>query len=427
MTHHALELVDSQNHADRVRAAIDAALRAWDGSVLEKAGGRSFEMTLHLLHRPLRLVASARNLKPIRFDFEGKQYELQPERQVQLPWDLLNRRGHVLGDPMSPSGALRMPVFDETLYFELVDEEGLRRVANPASERVWVVSKELSIQQVLADWRLSSARELPYPWQAYRDVPIDRIPGVQRATISEDRPQLSIAGGLRVQSGLYLSGYAPYLEAGDVGTGNPLSVDVNGELHGVIASQERLALPSKGPMTYRVEVPGLAFNDTYHVDTAGAHEGYASLSYHPADRESLRAGALPTRTEAKYRICGARILPSVLPALPIMRRRPHDVIGILTDGRAMEFRQPPSPPWLKLVDYPITARWEIPRKDVVWLLCIADNETTRWMDISVGELTSAAAEVIQELGADALIHDRCGNREAAKLSWLQLVGLASRR
>jgi hypothetical protein len=424
LTNHALELVDDENYANRVRAAIAAALRAWDGSVLEKTGGRSYEATLHLLPRPLRLVASAGNSTTIRFEFEGKQHELLPERQVQLPWELLNRSGRVLGDPMSPSGALRMPIYDETLQFELFDEEGLRRVANPASENVWVLSKDPSIQHILGAWRLPSAGELPYPWQAYRDAPVDRIPGVQRATISEDRPQLSLAGGLKVQSGFYLSGYAPYLEAGDVGAGNPLVVNVNGEFRGVITSQERLALPSDGPKTHRVEVPGLAFKDTYHIDTAGAREGYASLSYHPADRESLRAGALPTSTETKFRICGAQILPHDRPLLPIMRRRPHDVIGILIDGRSREFSQPPTPRWLALVDYPVTSRWEVPKEDLVWLLCIADAETTRWLDVAVGELSTAAAEVIRELGVDAIVHDRCGDREAARLSWIQLVRLA---
>lgn len=422
LTKHAQSLVADERHTTRVRAAIASALQSWDGSVLESAGGRSYELRLRLGPRPLAIYGSVASPSEINFTFRGITYSLSPGQEIRLPWDLLDRGGAVLGESKSRGGGVRVPWLGETIVFELVAEEGLRRVVNPNEDEVWVLTRDLAAQRNLREWLLSS--DLPYPWQAYHDVPTNQVPGVEIATVDEEEAQVALADGLEVQEGFYLSDHGPHLQVGDIGEGERLEVLVNGKAFASASSQMRIELPAEAGRTYAVEIPSLDFKQVYHASPTGAREGYGSLSYHPADPAALRTGASPTRESDQSRISGAAVYPKLCPALPIMRRRPHDVTAILADGSSREWAQPPLPLWLATVGYEDPARWEIPGDGVVWLLCWADNEVTRWLRAAIEELSLPAAEAIAELGLNAMVYDRTGNRDDAKVEWQRLVNRA---
>lgn len=423
LTDHALSLVEDPAHADRVRSAISSALATWDGSSLEKAGGRSFELRLRLGPRPLKLFASAANSMPVTFEFLGRQFVLEPQREIELPWDIIQYSGKVLGEPNSAGGAARIPGFDETILFENFDDEGLRRVITPTADRVWVLSKDRLVQVGLRDSRIGDST-LPYPWQAYRDVAVNDVPGAQVALVEEDLPPLAIAGGLRVQDGFYLSEFQPNLEAGDIGDGEPLVVLINGVPNGRISSHRRLRLPAEAGQTYVIGVPGLGFAARYHVVDKGPREGYGALSYHPADPASLRSGAMPTRADSRIRISGAQITPPYRVPLPIMRRLPDDVITIQGDGTAATHHRPANPPWLTMVNYPVAVRWEIPSAGVVWLLCPTRSEATRCAHATPKPLTPEARVTVLSLGPSVIVKDRIRTGVPVIDAWRELCRMA---
>jgi hypothetical protein len=120
LTQHALKLIEGEEFADRVRAAIRTAFRSWDGAELVETGsvGRFWPARLHFLIYPQpHLQVGARNPKPLELAINGEQHTLEPERELELPWALLERlraRPVDLGDPHSLAGGLRLPQLGDT-------------------------------------------------------------------------------------------------------------------------------------------------------------------------------------------------------------------------------------------------------------------------------------------------------------------------
>ncbi|MBA3584784.1 MAG: hypothetical protein H0W36_09725, partial [Gemmatimonadetes bacterium] len=288
LTGHALRLLADEQVEDRVRAAIKSAFRAWDGSELietPRGFGRLWPATVRLLPYPTpRLHLAAGNTKPLELTWQGTATVLEPGAEIQLPWTVLDAargRSVQLGDATSEVGALRVPALGETLLFELGDD-GLVRVDQPSEETVWVLTNSAALQQQASRRRFNDRGALPGPWQLFRDVPLSELPDVERATAPTTQEALRLTGGLLLARGIYLSGFAPLLEAGelDLGEDERLAVTVNGEPAGTIASGERLSLIAATPGTYRVAVGEGEFGASYDVEPRGTRLGFGSLRQH---------------------------------------------------------------------------------------------------------------------------------------------------
>lgn len=424
LTHHALELVEDETMAERVRAAIRSAYAAWDGSVLSASeGGRLWLARLRLLPYPLRLHAFAGNGKPIDFSFGERRFELAPGGAVELPWMIVERlreRPLVAGDPRSAAGALRLPCLGAGALFEL-GEEGLSLVERPSGERVWILTCERALQKQLERFRFQDGGVLPSPWQLLRDVPLEELPQVERAPAARSQASFALAGGLPLEPRVYLSGSPPLLAAGDLeDLVERIAVSVNGQEIGRVGSGERLELPCE-PGSYELVVGDGEWRACYSVEERGAPSGVGSLGHLLEGPRALRSGTRPLASATGTSVCGATISTPYEGDLPILTRAAN-LVTIDAAGAGQLHARPPTPTWFQEVGLG-DGRWEVVRPDVVWVLCPPARPGTRgW----ARQLRFCRFEAIDETAAQAVraLGDAPTLNSPSADDWQALVALA---
>jgi hypothetical protein len=410
LTRHALELVEGDEFADRVRAAIRAAFRSWDGTELvetESGVGRLWPALLRLVIYPKpHLQFGARNQKPLELSLDGASQTLAPGRELELPWGLVgsaSSRPVDLGDPSSPSGGVRLPRLGETLIFEN-GEDGLLRVEQPAAEGVWVLSGDSVLQERLRQRKFGDGGSLPVGWQLFFEVPVEELPGVERAPF--ERPQqmpLRIEGGLPLGRPRYLSGYPPCLVAGDLETDEELRVLVNGRELGRISSGGRLRLPAE-PGRHDLEVGDGDFKWSYDIEERGEPQP-ARLCHQLGSERALRTGARPARAETNgVLVCGATVHPPYAGLVPLLTRVPCDVETISADGALSAHARPPTPAWFREVGLDERSRWELfCQEQPVWLVLPPTGGSPRvrlLADVELTWLDEPAVRRVLALGTD---------------------------
>lgn len=432
LTHHALELVEDETVAERVRAAILSAHRSWDGAeLIETTGGpgRLWPARLRFLPYPARLHIVAANARSIEFELGGDRYVLAPESAVEVPWKLLElarSRALDLGEPTSSAGALRVPAVGDTLLFEL-GEDGLRHVERPSAEEVWVLTRNRALQAKLDGFRFRDNR-LPEEWRVFRDVTLDELPQVERAVAPREQEDFRLEGGLPLQRRVYLSGYPPVLAVGDLDFEGRLTVFVNGAAIGTVASGEHLRLPADpGDYVVRVEEE---WETHYQVDECGDPEAYGSLAHDLDSPRALRSGARPRRKDSKVTVCGAGISIPYDRDPPILIRTSAKLFSLDGRGELAQHQRPPTPAWFQKVGFAGGSRWEIVRPAVVWLLCLDPPFGAPWAQLHRNHrlegLSPEAARVVLALRGRARLLSRHGADLGAEDAWRALVELAER-
>lgn len=432
LTHHALELVEDETVAERVRAAIVSAHRSWDGAeLIETRGGtgRLWPARLRFLPYPPRLHLAAANARPLEFELRGDRYLLDPQRAVEVPWkllDLARARPLILGESASSAGAVRVPAVGDVLVFEL-GEEGLHHVGRPSAEEVWVLTRNRALQAKLEAFSFRDNR-LPEEWRVFRDVTLDELPQVERAVAPREQEDFRLEGGLPVQRHVYLSGYPPLLTAGDLDFEGRLTVFVNGAAIGTVASGEDLSLPA-GPGDHVVAVEE-EWEARYEVNEYGDPEAYGSLEHDLDSPRALRSGARPRRKDSKIAVCGASISIPYDRDPPILTRTSAKLFSLDDRGDLAHHQRPPTPAWFGKVGFGGGWRWEIMRPDVVWVLCVDPPFGPRWAQLHrndriQGLSTDSARIVLTLLGCVRLL-SRKGADFDVEDAWRALVELAER-
>jgi hypothetical protein len=439
LTYHALRLLDADQAEERVRAGIRAAFQAWDGAELvatPSGFGRLWPAIMHLLPHPMpRLHLGAGNTKALEFEFDGHSVVLEPGAEVEIPWALIERLRQSplqLGDARASSGGLRLPQLGDTIVFEL-GEEGLLRVEKPSVETVWVLTRDGVLQEQLARRRLNDRDLLPEWWELFHEVPLAELPSIERAAAPQAQEPLRLTGGLPLGRSLYLSGFAPLLEAGelDLDEGELLPVWVNDERVGLIGTGERLPLRAQEPGTYRVLVGDGDFTVTYDVESAGERTGGGSLCHRLDDVNALRSGARPRGTGNDVStICGAAVSTAYEGELPILTRSATALATIDCGGELAIHDRLPTPAWFAEVGFDEGGRWDIFRADVVWLISSRPQSGRPWVrrleERALERLSLEAAQFVAAVGAEAALSTRIGDVGEAKRGWAALVELAGR-
>jgi hypothetical protein len=433
LTQHALELVEDEAVAERVRAAIVSAHRSWDGAELieTRVGelGRTWPARLRFLPYPPRLHLAAANARPLEFELRGERYLLEPESAVEVPWKLLDwarSRPLILGEATSSAGAVQVPAVGNTLLFEL-SEEGLNHVERPSGEEVWVLTRDRALQSKLDGFRFRDNR-VPEEWRVYRDVTLEKLPEVERAVAPREKEEFRLEGGLPLPRRVYLSDHSPRLSAGDLGYDGRLTVFVNGRAIGTVASGEHVGLPAE-PGDYVVAVEQ-EWETRYHVDEFGDPDGYGSLAHDLDSPRGLRSGARPRRAKSKTTICGASISIPHKGDTPILTRTSATLFSLDVHGELGQHQRPSTPAWFQRVGLSGGWRWEIVRPDVVWLLCLEPALGPPWAQLyrsdRIERLSPKAARVVVRLGGRAHLRSRQGAVDDAEEAWRALIELAER-
>jgi hypothetical protein len=436
LTGHAQRILENPRFEERVRAAVRAALKSWDGAELVEVAGRGFgrfwpaHVRLLIYPEP-SLQFGATNPKPVDLTLDGEQQTLAVGRELPLPWTLVARgeeRTVDLGDPVSDAGGVRLPRLGKTILFEDGDE-GLLRVEQPSAEKVWVLSHDGALQERLAKRRFNDRDMLPFGWELFYEVPVDELPGVERAAIAQ--PQLAplrIEGGLPLGRPRYLSGHPPYLVAGDLETDEQLPVKVNGDEVGKIGSSGRLVLPGE-PGRYELEVGDGEFHASFDVEEHG--EPPELRLYHRLDSDrALRVGARPVQGELEgVCVCGATMTPPYSGAVPFLTRVLSNVETICAHGGLVRHTRPSTPSWFKDVGLHERGRWELFCEQApVWLLLPPAGGKPRvrlLADVGLGVLDDEAAARVLALGDDVDLMRGAVDPAAARERWQALVELAN--
>jgi hypothetical protein len=439
LTNHSLRLIEEEQVEDRVRAGIRAAFQAWDGAELvatPSGFGRLWPAIVHLLPHPEpRLHLGAGNTKALEFELEGHSVVLEPGAEAEIPWGLIERlrRGPLqLGDSRTPAGGLRLPQLGDTIVFELA-EEGLLLVERPSIETVWVLTRDGVLQEQLARRRLNDRAVLPEWWELFREVPLAELPSIERAPAPQAQEPLRLTGGLPLGRSLFLSGFAPLLEAGelDLAENEFLPVWVNDEQVGVIGTGERLPLRAQEPGTYRVVVGDGDFSVRYDVESAGERTGGGSLCHRLDQTNALRSGARPRGADRDApTICGAAVSTPYEDELPILTRSATALATIDRGGELTVHDRLPTPAWFAEVGFDEGGRWEIFRADVAWLISPRPQSGRPWVrrleETPVERLTPEAAELVLAVGSEPPLTTRVGEGADAKHEWAALVEVARR-
>ncbi len=360
---------------------------------------------------------------------------LEPDAEVQLPWSLLEgarQRSLQLGNARSGAGGIRLPQLGDTILFELGDD-GLLRVEQPASDSVWVLTRDGGLQERLSRRRSNDRGALPQWWQLYREVPLDELPNVERAPGAKAQEPIRLTGGLPLNRAIYLSGFAPVLEAGELQLDQDewLPVMVNGEQVGLIGSGERLALRADETGTYHVVVGDSEFTTNYDVEPVGEPEGVGGLAHSLDGPNALRAGARARRTDTSgVTVCGAAVSVPYESELPILTRSATQLTTIDLNGDIATHDRQATPAWFAEVGLDESGRWEIFRPNVVWLLSPRPKSGRPWarlLQVSrLERLSPEAEELVLALGAAPAISTRIGECDDANRAWATLCDLAGR-
>jgi hypothetical protein len=436
LTGHALRIVENPQFEDRVRAAIRSAFGSWDGAELVETSsgrlGRVWPAYVRLRPQPIpRLQFGAGNQKPVEFTLEGEAHELDVDSEIELPWAVLARLEHRsvdLGDPRSPSGGVRLPRLGSTIIFENTDE-GLLQVERPAAEKVWVLTHDGALQEQLKQRRFNDGGALPFGWELFFNVPVADLPGVSRAPVADAvQTPLRLEGGLPLGRPRYLSGYPPFLVAGDLETSAHLPVRVNDQQHGYISSGGRLPLPDTAGR-YDVEVGEGDFRVSYDIEERG--EPQEELLWHELDGEhALRRGARPAEgDETSTRVCGAALLPPFAGALPFLTSVRCNVESICANGGLVAHARPSTPAWFKEVGLDGDGRWWelLCGEEIMWVLMPPAGGKPRvrmLVDRPLAQLEPDAADRVRELGEDVQFVGANGRDADVRGRWLELVALA---
>jgi hypothetical protein len=434
LTQHALRLIEGEEFADRVRAGISAAFRSWDGAELvetERGVGRFWPALTRLVIYPQpHLQVGARNPKPLELAVDGEQRTLEPGREIELPWSLLDRlraRSVDLGDPRSPSGGLRLSRLGDTVIFEDGDE-GLLRSERPSAETVWVLTRDALLQERLERQRFNHRGLLPTGWELFFDVPVADLPGIERSVVAmPQQTPLQIEGGLPLGHPRFLSGYPPSLVAGDLETDDVIAVTVNGSPYGQIRSDGRLALPAEAGR-YDLVVDNGYFRESYDVEERGEPLP-TPLCYQLSSERALRTGARPALPDVGdgVTVSGATISPSYQGSVPTLTRVACDVETIDGRGELELHHRPPTPPWFKEVGLDERGRWELFCDDAVWQLMPGAGGPPRVRLLDDRELTrlsAAAASRVAILGADVAVLKGCVGADESRIRWSELLRVA---
>lgn len=436
LTRHALALVDDPTVAERVRAAISGAYASWDGAELVEIDGigrlgRAFPAHLHLLPHPPRLHLSANISTSTTLTFGGEAQLLEPGGEIALPWAMLpefSQRQHLVGDPRSAAGAVRIPPLGPTLLFE-ASEDGLLHVAEPVEETVWALTSDHDLVRRLENKRFRDHGVLPEGWTLLRDVAVSSLPGVERALApTAERLPFTLEGGLPLERGVYLTGHPPVLAAGELELGaERLPVVVDGAQIGTIASGERLTLGGLGPGAHQLVVGDGEYTARFHLNERGTRDGYGTLVNRLDGDRVLRTGGARPNPGHGLRIRGAALSQPYAGALPVLTRSPVALASLDGAGDLVAHPHRPTPTWFAEAGIE-NGRWEILREGIVWLLSPEPRTGKPWArlehDAELTQLSSDAAALVLAMNAGDIAVSSRRHAAVAVDRWLELLEVA---
>ena len=428
LTSQARSILFDETLAARVRAAIESARQAWDGTVVESNGKRIWPGRLSLDVSNSRLLASSSNTTTLMLVLDRKEVALYAGGAIQIPWESLSQMTDrpLTIDVAGGREALRVPQVGNTLLFAVEQDEwgstALWQVRAVETDEVWLLTHDPALPGPLREF-LDSRVALPMGWTLLGNVPIDRLPTwMDRGRQADARlASLALEGGLLIEPNTYLGAYAPDLIVGDLDSQDGVNLVIDGNSLGPLLSGQRSHLPSDVGWHHVIAGDGL-FERRYEiVDRSPTRPSYGELCHDLDHGERVLQGLMSAPIHASRMLAGAVLIPPAPVAIPVLYQRPHAVFVIRSDGTVSRHDPPPRPEWLAPLSHVYGSRWEIPSDGVAWVVCPDFPASAfRWSADAPTRLDPSAAAIIAQIGATPAITDRRHDAVAAQASWESL-------
>jgi len=440
LTTPAQRLLERDDIDELLRAALEAAYAAWDGTVADDRGRRIAAGTLRLGLSPGRFTLNL-SLPSLEADTtltgpDGALVVLPAwPSELALPagWLTYAVDGPVTADASDDRVVRALP--GATMLFDVADSGFWLTAAATEGERVILLTSEPEL--VARDWGHRRARVLlPAGWALVCDVVADELPEELREPAHDDRPgvggDVELSGGLELERGVWLLDHPPALRGR---LDEPVVVEARGpdgtwrELGELQPDQEfALGALAHQPGTHTVAVSGHEF--TFELLNKGLRVGVGELAHRPQDRHLMRAGAVNREDAEVYGdprpvVCGASVDgggdPQWLP--PLTTRAQATVHVIYRDGRVEPASPVARPQWARQAQLPAAGSWPIPDGEHAVWLCVQSRTHPRVLAVRSDDVpVSDAVLDLAEWFADAPVIDHSDGRAAAR--WQSLVNEA---
>lgn len=423
--------------AEPLRAALEAAYQAWDGTVLD---GRCRRLRAGSLRVGLSPGRATLNLSlpgladsaPVRGpDGAARTIPAWPgELSLPTAWLVDAADGPVALATGSGPAIRALP--GPLMLFDVADS-GFWLTGTAGDQPVIVLTCEPTF--TARNWGTRRARvALPTGWALICDVSADELPSELRHLDGDedlgDGGPVTLVGGLRLDAGVWLIDHPPHL-AGDLD--EPAAVDAVGpdgqrRQLGELLPDEPFALEAIAAQvgTHLIEVADQRFE--IEIADRGLREGAGALAHYPRAPQLATAGAVDLDAAAAYgpptlAVCGAAVDGAGDPSwcAPLTVRTQAPVHAIRRDGTVSVHAPGVAPHWARQAGLPPGGPWPIPNGDRVVWLCVQSRAHRRVLALRDEPVppTDAVLDLADRF-ADAPVIDRSDTGNAAA-HWQALV------
>lgn len=428
LTRRASEVVELPALAPLAASALRAAFAAWDGSLAEESGLRSWPGRLRLAASPRRIglyLSSEHHPEGAVLQGPAGPLELPPyPSEFELPLgptlDRLGAGRLVL--PLDHGDQALSLAGGQTLLFE-TREDGLIQVQVARDEPIFVLSREPGFHAPDFDDCRYPAGLLPAGWTLLAAIDPFRLTDDLREAERADRPDLTLEGGLALGPRSYLDGHPPALVAGALE--EPLELTIDGETGGNVQPFSRYELDGLEPGAHAIEAGPASFE--FELVGRGLREAIGTLRVDLGDPPLYRNGAAPSGRGARPGVgpwvCGPLLEGIDKPArpAPVLLRTNAPVLALYRDGTVAGCSRPQPRGWQRQAGLAENSRWAVPDgADAEWL--IVTGRTPRILRAGTGAPV-LSAEVAELAGryAGAPVQALKGSAEQARGAWQALL------
>jgi len=444
LTAPAQRLLDRDDLDVPLRATLDAAYHAWDGTVMDERGRRIAAGTLRLGLSPGRVTLNL-SLPHLEAAVEltgadGAEALLPAwPAELTLPagWLSYASDGPVVAQ--AAHGQLVRVLPGPTMLFDAADTGFWLTAAAAEGSSVLVLTCAPDL--ATRDWGHRQARlPLPHGWVLICAVKAEELPEELREPARDDESEngrdIELVGGLALEGGVWLIDHPPLLRSR---LEDPVVVEARSSDNawrelGELEPDEPFSLAALAhrPGTHTVAVGGHEF--VFELAQSGLRAGVGELAHRPRDLHLMRAGAVSQGDAERYgdprpAVCGAAVDGAGDPAWqsPLTLRAQAIVHVLYSDGRVGVASPRPQPQWARQAQLPAHGSWPIPDGEQAVWLCVQSRTHPRVIALRAEtvRLTDEVLDIAQWFGgafADAPIIDRSGG--GAEARWRELVDAA---
>ena len=437
LTAPAQRLMDDPPLHDTLRAALEAAYRAWDGTVADDRGRRVHAARLRLGLTPGRMTLNLR-FKTAQDDLTargpgGVTVTIPSGGEGVLDLKLLAAAAGGPVDLAAPRRRRVRALPGPVLLFEPA-HDGYWLTAAADSDPVIVLTCRPDLAG--GDWGPRRARvPLPDGWALICDVDPSELPNelrlAERAAAAAGRVWLQ--GGLTLERrDVWLLDHPPLLCSID-SEPQPVSWHARGGAErdiGEVSAEQPLALDilADQPGVHHVIVGDREL--VVELAEQGLRTGVGQLAHRPAAAALARSGAVSATDPALFGdptpvVCGALVVGAPPPTYrpPLLIRARGGVQVIYRDGTVRPAPPATHPQWARQSGLPPTAGFEIPDPDQAVWLCVISRRHRRVIALTDADVPDTDDVLdLAEAFADAPVIDRSPG--GAQPRWQRLVDAA---